>query len=512
MKGATYTRWTRTTLAGRVFLMVVLCIAAAMLVIEAAQTPGARLRYDATFDGGSSLDQGTVDVLEALPEGAEIDLFYRPSARGGEALREGFTRMRALLTLAEDQVPGALTVRYHDANDLARAEARMQEIGVTARDLSYPTPFGTWLAAMVVKVGDRRTIARMVPDICTIFEGDAERGIPASVQNFQGEAALAEALGRVAGANAPVVYFVAGAAEMTLEAGQQGGVGDLVLALSNEGFEVGTWDPAVDPTVPEGADIVVLAGPEVSYTEAAAAEIERFVLGGGALLGCIGASFVNSTNGFPNLLARFGQQLVPGLICHPFFDPGYRRYTTGDVRCAEHWIYTGNLSASHPVTVPLRTGTAPVSFVYQSRSIERVVVPEGGTFVDLVRTDENAWRDVVIQPPFSFDGEREISGRFTLMAATEWTGPSSKRSRVIGLAAAFPLAQGFEFNRDLLINAFEWLAGRDYRVRMRPRQEFQAKLGQHVPGLTSAVKWTGWFGFPLLCLFMGGFLALRRSR
>ncbi|QDU84773.1 ABC-type uncharacterized transport system [Planctomycetes bacterium Pla163] len=511
MKGATYTRWTRVALAGQVLLMVVLAVAAAMLVIEASQTPGARLRYDATFDSGSSLDQGTVDVLAAL-DSAEIDLFYRPTARGGEALREAFTRMRALLTLAEDQVPGKLTVRYHDANDLARAEARMQEIGVTARDLSYPTPLGTWLAAMVVKVGERRTVARMVPDICTIFQGDPERGVPASVQSFHGESALAEALGRVAGADAPVVYVVAGAAEMTLEAGQQGGIGDLTVALGNEGFVVGSWDPAVDPAVPSGADILVLAGPEVSYTSAAAEEIERFVLGGGALFGCIGASFVNSSDGLPDLMARFGQQLVPGLVCHPFFDPGYRRYTTGDVRCAEHWIYTANLSASHPVTVPLRTGSAPVASFYQSRSIERAEVPEGGTFVDLVRTDENSWRDVVTQPPFSFDEERERSGRFTLMAATEWTGPSAKRSRVIGLAAAFPLAQGFEFNRDLLINAFEWLADRDYRVRMRPRQEFRAELGEHVAGLTTAVKWTGWFGFPALCVVIGGFLALRRRR
>ena len=73
------------------------------------------------------------------------------------------------------------------------------------------------------------------------------------------------------------MYVVAGAGEMTLEAGQQGGIGDLTVALGNDGFLVWTWDPAVDPAVPSEADILVLAGPEVSYTAAAAQEIERFV-------------------------------------------------------------------------------------------------------------------------------------------------------------------------------------------------------------------------------------------
>lgn len=511
------TRWTRVALAGQVVALLALVLAAVLLVVEVAQAPSARVRVDLTFDDSSSLDPTTLGVLESLPAKAEVDLFYRPVAIGGEALRDAIVRMRALLELAQEQVPGALSVRVHDANDLTRSRARMEEIRVTADDLSFETGAGTWLAAMVVKVGERRTVARVVPDICMVDLSGGSGGIGGRIVRWRGEEALAEALGRVSGERPPRVVFAQGAGELAPVPAQQGGFGSLASALGNEGFEVELWDLATEPEVPAGTDVLVLPGPQRALTPGAQEAVERFVFDGGSLLLTTGRDqYVRSEGGVPALAERFGLRIPVGIVCRQVWNPTIREWVTGLPECAVQEILTSNLAATHPITEPLRSGQGLVARFTLPLAVERGEVPSGGTFVGLVHTGDRSWRDLprrnAADVLFRFESDRERYARYALMGATEWTGPSGDPSRVVALGTPDPISVEFEFNRDLVLNAFEWLAERDYLVRLRPRRDLDARIPPNRTGLTSAVRWTGWLGFPVLCLVVGGLLAWSRRR
>jgi len=515
-RGGAVTRWTRLALFGQVAAMLALVLAGVLLVVEVAQSPGMRARVDVTYDDASSLDPATAAVLEGLPERAEVDLFYRPAVIGDEALRAATSRMRALLELAQEQVPGALTVRFHNANDLTRTRARMEEIRVSAEDLSFGTPVGTWLAAMVVKVGERRTVARFVPDICFIQLGDPNQGIPARIERWQGEQALAEALGRVSGERPPVVAFSQGSGELLPDPGDQGGFGDLAAALANEGFDVRPWDASSEPRVPDEVDVLVIPGAQRPFLPAVAEAIEAFVFDGGALFACTGREQFVPNGGLPDLLARFGMRIENGVICRRVFNPTLREYVTGLPECAVQPILTSNLNRTHPVTESLVRGSGAVGQFTLPLAVQRGEVPGQGTFVDLVYTGDRAWRDLPPRSPrdtlFRFESDRETYKRYSLMAATHWTGADGQHSRVIALGTPDPISNEFELNRDLVLNAFEWLAQRDNRVRLRPRVAFDARIPPNRTGLATAVRWTGWLGFPAVCVVVAGLLARSRRR
>lgn len=514
----TVTRWTRVALLGQVVAMLALVLAGVLLVIEVAQSPGTRARVDVTYTQSSSLDPATAAVLEGLPERAEVDIFYRPPAIGAEALSVAMAQMRALLDLAQEQVPGSLSVRFHDANALAATRSRMEEIRVTADDLTFGTPVGSWLASMVVKVGDRRTVAHFVPDICFITLGNPDEGIPARIERWMGEQALAEALGRVSGARPPVVAFSMGTAELPPDPGAQGGFGDFAQALVNEGFEVVAWDPSQEPAVPESVDVLVLAGPDNAFQPATAEAIEAFVFAGGALFASQGRERYVPLNGLPALLERFGMRIEDGLICRPIHNPMLRDDVTGYTECAIHSVIPANLNRTHPVTESLIRGSDVVGRFTNSLGVRRGQVPGGGTFVDLVYTSDKAWRDLPVRTPngvffdYDFDSSRERFQRHTLMAATQWDTPEGERVRVVALGSPEPISTEFEFNRDLMLNSIEWLAERDNRVRLRPRVDFDARIPPDRTGLASAVHWTGWLGFPAVCVVLAGLLARSRRR
>jgi ABC-type uncharacterized transport system len=514
MSAASFTRWTRASLALQVAVLLVLGLAALLLVIEVAQWPALRVRVDLTQAQTSSLDPATVELLEALPQGGEVDVFYRVPSDAPDGYVQVLDRVRGLLRLAESEVPDALDVRLHDANDLARAKGRMDELRVSAADLSFPTPYGMWIGAVVVVVGERRTVARFTPDMGAIGWGDPRRGVPTALANWRGEEALCEALGRVSGARSPRVVFAMGHGEAGAEPSPTGGLLDFMRGLENEGFELAVWDGTKDGNVPSGTDVLVIADPHEKYSTRTTVAVNDYLAGGGRLLAAFGVNTLAGRSDLASLIERHGPRLVQGIAAREYFDPALRQDIDGRVECTEFDLPATSFSSTHPSTSRL-AATDYVARVRFVQCFERGQAPTGGTLVELAHTPEDSWLDrphVEYGHDWIFEPAVEQRGRQPLAMASEWPCDGGRRAKVVVLGTTTPLSSGYEFARPFVQNVMEWLVDRDFRVRIAAKSPHAAVLDRTRTSVVRAVAWSGAFGFPLVCVALGLLLAARRRR
>jgi hypothetical protein len=514
MSAASFTRWTRASLALQVGLLLVLGLAAVLLVIEVAQWPALRARVDLTLAQSSSLDPSTVEILEALPAGAEVDVFHRVPTEAPDGYLQVLDRVRGLMRLAESQVPGALDVRLHDANDLARAKGRMDELRVSAADLSFPTPYGMWIGAVVVTVGERRTVARFTPDMGALSWGDPRRGVSTALATWRGEEALCESLGRVSGARSPRVVFAMGHGEAGAEPSASGGLVDFIRGLENEGFEIAVWDGVNDGNVPSGTDVLVIADPLEKFATRTTVAVNDYLASGGRLLAAFGVNTLAGRSDLATFVERYGPRLVQGIAAREYFDPALRQDVDGRPQCTEFDLPATSFSSTHASTARL-AATDYVARVRFSQVFERGRAPTGGTLVELVQTPEDVWLDrphVEFGHDWIFEPAVESRGRQTLAMASEWPTDTGRRAKLVALGTTTPLSSGYEFARPFVQNVMEWLVDRDFRVRIAAKSPHSAVLDRSRTNVVRAVAWSGTFGFPLVCVALGLFLAARRRR
>jgi hypothetical protein len=86
-------------------------------------------------------------------------------------------------------------------------------------------------------------------------------------------------------------------------------------------------------------------------------------------------------------------------------------------------------------------------------------------------------------------------------------------ARVVALGSADALANHlFSSNRDFAVNALDWLAAREYRVRVAPRTAESRRLDLSQPEGLARVNFVAVLLLPGACLALGLFTAWRRRR
>ena len=85
------------------------------------------------------------------------------------------------------------------------------------------------------------------------------------------------------------------------------------------------------------------------------------------------------------------------------------------------------------------------------------------------------------------------------------------QARVLGLASTGFFTNGtFDSNRDFIVNAFNWMAERDYRVRVSPRDPGVSFLDLRHGAALPVLGWTVRVVIPLASILVGAFFAWRR--
>lgn len=519
--------WTRASIFLQVAGAVALALVAVLLVTWLSERRGLRARVDLTASGENTLDPVSIAVIAKLPEDVRVDQFFRPLEP--PLTLEGIKvqdRVRRLLRRASDESGGRLVLEDHDLSDPGRLPARtlqrMSELKLTGID-----PGGL----IVVSSGKRREILRLRPDLADIDPGQTDpragQFVPPRVVGFHAEESFTSALLKVSQGEARRVLFTQGHGEPDVKAADPLGLASLVSELEGDGFEVGTWEAARASSLPEDCDLLAIVGPDQVFTDAEAAEIRRFVDGGGRLLAAPGTRSIEGPESLAGVLASFGIRLdMRGLVARPV-PSAAGQLQVGLADCTILAIGPEGMPALNPITEPMRRAERRV-LLLNSRRLERGEVPPAGRVLDLLFVPDSAWLDLPTPPDDRFDfvpSEVEPNGRFTVamqsafpprrevrarFAATSTTRPEC-RVVAVGSREAF-LNRVVPSNRDFLLNAFNWLGSREYRVKVSKQNPEARRIDVTAEGALARVTWVAMGLLPILCVLSGVVIVWRRNR
>ena len=537
---------TRFGLGLQVALAVVLAFGAASLLGWLAAQPGLRQRVDLTQTSSNTLDPALSGILDQLPDDTQVrfDVFFRPLDQPLYELSiDVLMRSHHLLVLMREGWGHKIDVVNHDLDDQskqAQIHARRVELGVRE------------LPVLVVSSGSRKVVLNVYGDLAEFDLGNPGGGqgpyIPPRILRFRAEEAITRAILRVTQGTRPLVVFSEGHGESKLYDTEAEGLGRLHSALLEDGFEAQWWSPAEVGDLPENAAVLAIVAPTEPFNEQVLEWIRAFLDRGGRVLAVPPAPTPPGRGNLRVLLEDYGVTLGDGMVMNPVPGVGGRP-TDGVQEVMGLTISAGQMDASHPVTAPLRRADRRVRAALSGHlqrhrpksgeaagTDERPVPPRGAVIESLLASSNFSWADqwrvqgMAGTYDFTWQNEPapgvepEPAGPFALAMSVAFSPPKPgyapggavperPESRLVVLAAPSMAANAyFDTNRDLLINAFNWLASREFRVSISARDAESRRLDLTVPGRTSWIQGVVVIGLPLLCLLAGLFTFRVRRR
>lgn len=406
-------------------------------------------RFDVSEAGVHTLSQQTTDLLASLEQDVQITAFF--AASEAPPVRDLLDRY-----VYEGKANGTerIELSFVDPND---APGMVEELGLTSEDLA-------------------RGIVRI-----SLASGEAT-----TLSDFS-ESGVTNALLKLAKSKDKKVYFLAGHNERGIEPGPNDQpeaipgqppapkspyaagpdtFGRAAEALVNETYRVESLLLATLPDVPADAAAVVIAGPTRMFLEPELAALTRYVEGGGALF--VGIDPRAQTNLYA-LLQGFGVTFGDDVVVDRALAI-FGQATTP---------YGAEYDEQHEIT---RVLTDPTVFpMVRSVALDPAVAAD---FSVLVRTgreswaerDLDAWRENGRAEYSENDllGPVPIAVAGTLRRASAEEGgapPESKGGRLVVFGDSdFATNEylGAASNRDLFVNAINWLAGEVESISLRP--------------------------------------------
>jgi ABC-type uncharacterized transport system involved in gliding motility auxiliary subunit len=242
------------------------------------------------------------------------------------------------------------------------------------------------------------------------------------------------------------VGFLKGHGEAVAFSGEPEGMRRAAEALNQRGLAPFRLNILSGRSLSESLDVVVIAGPETELSGMEVDSLVTFMSRGGRLLVLLDPAWPVS---LPEILGLMGLSFDPRLLADPEqLDPQL-------IRPSEY--------SNHPVV-----------WVLARRAVEVVLFGAGEVTVESKRG--------ILQAPLLRSGRRtglageptaETRSR-TLGAAAEWKGIGDEIGRMVVIGDAdFATNRHYETlaNADLFLSAVQWLAERESRIELRPREQ-----------------------------------------
>ncbi|MEE8581170.1 MAG: DUF4350 domain-containing protein [Myxococcota bacterium] len=333
------------------------------------------------------------------------------------------------------------------------------------------------------------------------------------------EAKITNALVQLSRDSDKKVYFLTGHNEREIEGEEaegKEGFGQAAEALRNENYRIETLLIAEKGNVPEDADALIIAGPTRPLPEEEHAALQRYVDRGGALLVLIDP---RANTNIDKALRSWGVQLGNDIVIDlqlAFF----QQYMSP---------FAGAYAASHPITREMGERRDPTLF-HLVRSVES---GDAG-FEKIVYTGDKSWAERDLEQLISAGrfslGEDDLRGPVPIAVAGEIDRGESDGS-ANGLDAEGEESLGSEFgsdgaarlvvvgdsdfatnefmvryggNRDLFVNAVNWLLGDVESISIRPHQSRASRfVGSQEE--VRAIQYLSLFVLPEAIAFLGVF-------
>jgi ABC-type uncharacterized transport system involved in gliding motility auxiliary subunit len=292
------------------------------------------------------------------------------------------------------------------------------------------------------------------------------------------------------------IYFLQGHGEASL-AMVEGGVAQAVTNLKNKGNEVQELNLASIGTIPENANLIIIAGAIRKLLTAEVTSLQKYLDAGGNLLLLLAP---NTDLGINTLLQTWGIELDNRLIVDGS--------GAGNIMGFGPGVAIVNNYGDHPITASFRNG---ISLFPESRPI-KTQEKTGIDSTPLAITNKQTWAESDLSSEeISFNPQQDLPGPLNIAIALNRSKPKPTRIVVFG-SSTFATNGWFEqqLNGDILLNSVSWLIGEDQKtLSIRPKEAANRRLNlSSVQG--RMISWIALWIMPLVALITAGILWWKR--
>ena len=468
LRGALASRGMRWGAATAIYVGVV---AAALVGVNLV---GARIptQWDLTFSHNLTLSAASRNIASKVTHPVHIIAFERP---GGTTA----AKVTALLQQYAQASHGKITYRVVDP-------AANAALALRYHIRSYDT--------LVLQSGSQTQ---------TVTGSSLSTYSSSGQLQFNGEQPITNALLRLASPTRMTVDFLAGNGEPNTAGGQ---LPDAVLALKNQGYNVGSLNLLTSHGVPSSVSAVLIVDPTQDLPTSSISALKKYAANGGHLVFLLDPSIKHLKN-LTALLSGWGVTPQNDIVV----DPSH--------------------SSQSPVFIVPKYGTSPITAPLQQANYATLLLgaqgltlgkaPKGYTVTPVLTT----YGGGTSTNPTSFGitnlaklqttGLRYIKGQDIagpLTVAATIAGPSGSkqfRAVVVGnagfIASAAPGQSqapiNIQGNQDLFLNSVGWATGRSQGITIRPHPSLNTQVFL-TSSSTSALVDTFVLGVPLVCFLL----------
>ena len=409
-------------------------------------------RWDWTGSGLYTLSEKSRQVVEGLKAPVTVTVFMTE----GSPL---YAETQELLKRYAAASPRLTVETLNPERNPARAQAFLRELG----DVRL---------SVVFRSGDKK---KVVP-VDALAEYDfarAQLGGEPALKAFKGEQEFTAALLTVTQEKSPKVVFTTGHGERPLAGRLREGYERVSDLLKQDNCTVEEWDSLADQKVPEGTDLVVVAGPRAAFTFPETDALKAWLSAGGRALLLLDPEFAPGPGnrlvdlGLGAVLEPYGLKLGEDIVV----DPRNALPLMGPE------TVVARSSRAHPVT-KLLEGLPVVFPVVRSVSVAEKA-PDGVAAQVLLETSPEGWGETdlaALETKVEKD-ERDVAGPVPLAAAAE-AGSGRKTRLVVVGDADFASTGGIAnaANLYLVTSAANWLLERESLISIPPKSTEQVSV------------------------------------
>ena len=284
---------------------------------------------------------------------------------------------------------------------------------------------------------------------------------------FPGEQDITSAIIRLAHPGERTVYFLVGHGEADIETEADNAYTQVRQVLENKNYTVKTLNLLNNPTVPDDAKTIVIAGPKKPLTKQETQALDTYMQNRGSLVVLTEPreiTFQNQQDYLTEyLIDKWGVHLDNDIIIDPNVNPPL--------------IAIANKYAQHPITEKLLN---IASIFPTSHSISFEAKGSEINLLALISSSDMAWGETNFEGlknnQISPDQATDFIGPLTLAVVGENTNTHS-RLVVIG-DSDFASNQYYQEygNSDLIVNSIDWASGQEDLISLTPKKQISRIL------------------------------------
>jgi len=409
-------------------------------------------RFDWTSAGLYTLSEKSTKVLSELKKPVTATVFMTE----GSPL---YAETQELLKRYQAASPLVTVETLNPERNPARAQAFLKEMG----DIRL---------SVVFRSGEKKKVV----SVDALAEFDfvrAQTGGEPALKAFKGEQEFTAAILTVTQEKSPRVVFTKGHGERPIAGRLREGYERVVDLLKQDNCSVEEWDSLADQKVPEGTDLVVVAGPRAAFTFPETDALKSYLASGGRALLLLDPEFAPGPGnrltdlGLGPVLEANGVRLGEDIVV----DPRNALPLMGPETVVARSF------RSHPVTKLLEGLPLVFPVVRSVAAVEKA--PEGVTAQVLVETSPEGWGETdlaALETKVEKD-DRDVAGPVPLAVAAE-SGKERKTRLVVVGDADFASTGGIANAANLyfVTSAVNWLLERESLISIPPKSTDQVAV------------------------------------